>query len=772
MPSSLHDLVSVVIVDHSDGRTADCVAAVEAADWPRELLDIIVVDASGTEAKRDTFGADVRTLRAKDGLASAANTGAAHARGEFIGFIDGRARPDAGWIREAMSVFRSAGNVGAVMGTVLDGDTPASASISRASAPPRDVIFGDATALFARSHVFSEAEGFDQTLFPQLDAVDFNWRLNLMGYHVRLAPASVVTRVARPVDDADARILHERNALILLYKNLDESNLGRFMAGALALAVQTGDSKGDAATLRGAGDFLTVLPSLRAGRAQIQATRLTRDDTILPLLGDVRSTLGLGTRSVGGAHELIDALGIAASSRRTRILVVTMDLVGKRMAGPAIRAWKMSEHLALRHDVRLVSSNAPKQASTAFSVHHAPDDRTMRDHERWADVIVIQGYALRHYHSLARTEKIMVADIYDPLHLEQLEQARSPHLHSWNAQVITAAEVLNEQIARADFFVCASEKQRTFWLGQLAAAGRVNALTYEADNALDSLIAVVPFGLDDEVPDHTRHAIKGTVPGISADDKVLIWGGGIYDWFDTETLLRAMRKVADSHPDARLFFLGVTHPNPDVPQMKVVSRTFELADELGLTDTHVFFNRGWVSVEDRHNYLLDADAAVSTHYEHIETAFSFRTRILDYLWARLPMVTTKGDGFADLIDAAPLGITVPERDVELLADAIIAVLYDDALRADVEANIDEVRSRFTWARALEPLVTFCAAPYPASDRELLTERHLLGGFDPVAATLRARYRGVRKIARLARHYLRKEGPRGLLHRIRDRVRIF
>ncbi len=32
-----------------------------------------------------------------------------------------------------------------------------------------------------------------------------------------------------------------------------------------------------------------------------------------------------------------------------------------------------------------------------------------------------------------------------------------------------------------------------------------------------------------------------------------------------------------------------------------------LADELGLTDKHVFFNEEWVAYDDRQNYLLDAD---------------------------------------------------------------------------------------------------------------------------------------------------------------------
>ncbi len=56
----------------------------------------------------------------------------------------------------------------------------------------------------------------------------------------------------------------------------------------------------------------------------------------------------------------------------------------------------------------------------------------------------------------------------------------------------------------------------------------------------------------------------------------------------------------------------------------------------GALGTSVFFNPDWVAYEDRGDYLLEADAGVSTHFAHIETEFAFRTRILDYLWAGLP----------------------------------------------------------------------------------------------------------------------------------------
>ena len=70
--------------------------------------------------------------------------------------------------------------------------------------------------------------------------------------------------------------------------------------------------------------------------------------------------------------------------------------------------------------------------------------------------------------------------------------------------------------------------------------------------------------------------------------------------------------------------------------MGMAGQTHRLAQTLGLTGEQVFFHETWVPYADRQNWLLDADAGVTTHFEHVETTFAFRTRLLDYLWAGLP----------------------------------------------------------------------------------------------------------------------------------------
>jgi glycosyltransferase involved in cell wall biosynthesis len=330
-------------------------------------------------------------------------------------------------------------------------------------------------------------------------------------------------------------------------------------------------------------------------------------------------------------------------------------------------------------------------------------------------VVVFQGFVMHHAPWLADTDKVIVVDIYDPIHLEQLEQTKELDPASRRRHVDSTTNVLNTQLARGDFFLCANEEQRHFWLGQLAALHRLNPTTYAVDSSLRSLLAICPFGLPAQPPRRTRPAIKGVVPGIDPDDKVVLWAGGVYNWFDPLTLIHAIDRLRHQRNNVRLFFLGMKHPNPDVPQMRMAFQTRQLAAELGLTDKYVFFNEDWVDYHDRQNYLLDADAGVSTHFHHVETAFSFRTRMLDYLWAGLPIVAVGGDSFGALIEAEQLGVTVPERDADALAEALERALFDPGFAAACRRNLERVRERFVWGRALEPLIEFCNDPKRAAD---------------------------------------------------------
>jgi hypothetical protein len=148
---------------------------------------------------------------------------------------------------------------------------------------------------------------------------------------------------------------------------------------------------------------------------------------------------------------------------------------------------------------------------------------------------------------------------------------------------------------------------------------------------------------------------------------------------------------------------------------------------------------------------------------HIETTFSFRTRILDYLWAGLPMVVTEGDSFADLIKTEGLGVVVPAQDVDALAVALDRVLYDEAFIAECAVNLARVRQDFYWKRTLAPLVNFVANPQHAADHAATRRRGIA-----IGGRVRKPY-GLRHDLRMAWHHLRHTGVRATLGKVFARL---
>ena len=72
------------------------------------------------------------------------------------------------------------------------------------------------------------------------------------------------------------------------------------------------------------------------------------------------------------------------------------------------------------------------------------------------------------------------------------------------------------------------------------------------------------------------------------------------------------------------------------------TKAYVYAKEHGLIDSAVFFGQ-WVPYEDWPNILLESDIALSLHHDTVETQLAFRSRMLEYFWAGVPLIATTGD---------------------------------------------------------------------------------------------------------------------------------
>ena len=396
---------------------------------------------------------------------------------------------------------------------------------------------------------------------------------------------------------------------------------------------------------------------------------------------------------------------------RPRVLVTSAEPVGARMAGPAIRARELAGALA---DACAVTLAAPAPS-------RIDDDRIvlleagLADYDALLgaigchDVVVTQLLAPRLLAKAWRLPARLVVDLYNPTVVEVLEVARGDPAPVRARRRRLVARAATAHLAAADLVLCASEQQRDLWLGGMALRELLAPEALAADRDLARLIAVVPFGVPAIPPRPAPEAgLRAALPAVGAEDRVLLWGGGIWDWLDAPTVIRAAALLAGHQPPVHLVFQGIRRPALDpADEHRATGEAVALARSLGLEGRRVHFHDGWVPYAQRAAWLLEADVGVSAHPAHLESRFAFRTRIVDYLWAGLPVVTSGGDALGELVRARGLGRAVAPGDAEGFAAACAELLDDRAARQQARAAVAQAAAQLRWDGVVAPLLEFC-----------------------------------------------------------------
>ncbi len=741
-----------------------------------EDIELVVVDNASDDdsiatVEREWPGAIVERRDSNTGFAFAASRGFELSRGAAVALLNYDVVLGDGYLRACLAELAVRPDLGSVQGLLLrhGGGTVDSAGhvVSRgrwfrnrgenqargAAAWAPAAVFGvtGAAAVYRRAMLEDVAAVtghlFDPSFFAYLEDVDLDYRARWRGWQAAVIDGARAEHV-RSGSGARTRAYVQRhiikNRLLVLYRNEDRRTLLRdlpWVAGQLLARLGFAAFTAPSA-LRGVADFVRLLPPQRRVRRAIRAARRVPPADIA-LWFHAGTAGGFGTRTAGPAPVP------AAVGAVRRLLIVCGEPLGERMAGPAIRALELGRAVAAAGiAVTIAAPQGQGPAPLALGMRQVP--LTRRELGRAladSDCVLVGASLLTRFPQLVRARIPLAVDLYVPVPLEAAELFRDSSLPVLRSTLAEAEATLRLELARADAVLCAGARQRDLYTHVARDAGRPD---------LDSLFRVVPFGVSEEPPPVRSGTLRRAIPGIDADDPVVLWGGGLHNWFDPELVVEAVADLAVDMPAIRLVFLGADPPNPALEVHGAAARAARVARDRGVLDRNVFFLPGWVPYATRGEYFTDADLGVSAHRPGPETTYSWRTRLLDYAWAGLPVVATSGDELSARLEDAHAAMLVPPGDRAGLAAAMRTLLTDPARRARATAGADAVAATLLWSAVAAPLLEWVQHPV-------------------VTHTAAPRWRASMALWRMygykAASALRTEGPTGLTRRIcrfRDR----
>jgi glycosyltransferase involved in cell wall biosynthesis len=370
-----------------------------------------------------------------------------------------------------------------------------------------------------------------------------------------------------------------------------------------------------------------------------------------------------------------------------RILVLTDDLVGPEMAGSALRAWELARVLlGAGHEVVLSAASG-----SAHPEGHGPPV-VDRPPWSWSDVVLAPPWCLPPRAFLG--QHLLVVDGVTPLLAELDACPTTPEIIRRRR---TASARMPLVISRADGVLIASEEQALWWSNRLG-------------KRTDVPLIQVPFGIPETDPSGDVDPIEGVPAGWS----VVLWWGGVWPWLDLETLLAARARLGSAK-------VSVVVPTAKRPGGGVTMTTRDLeaaAARHGLRGPAVVPLECWVPYADRDRILNRSAVLAVLHHPGPETELSFRTRVLDGVWAAVPLLLSEGGAAARTANAEGWGAVVPPGDAKLAA-AALDLLLGDRSQDRCRALLATARDRWRWSAVAQPLVKALPGLSKSSRRRLL-----------------------------------------------------
>jgi glycosyltransferase involved in cell wall biosynthesis len=240
-------------------------------------------------------------------------------------------------------------------------------------------------------------------------------------------------------------------------------------------------------------------------------------------------------------------------------------------------------------------------------------------------------------------------------------------------------------LRHADYFSCAGELQRLYFLPWLMEAG------FALD---DGRVCSIPISLSPDLPTHEF-----------SEEITFVYGGVFLPWQDPRPALLEVMAQLQQRQQGRLQFFGGKHP-----VYPIDTGVFE---ELRVQlESHPRVRvQPMVAHADLIEAYRHAHVAIDLMMRNPERELAFTTRTVEYLWCGLPVIYNNYAELSPLIREYQAGWTLNPTDHAALQQAVTEVFEQPDRMREYSCNAQRlVRERLTWDRTIEPLNEICRTP--------------------------------------------------------------
>jgi tetratricopeptide (TPR) repeat protein len=295
------------------------------------------------------------------------------------------------------------------------------------------------------------------------------------------------------------------------------------------------------------------------------------------------------------------------------------------------------------------------------------------------DAIICQHWLAADY--LSKVDIPVIIDLAVPLILEGV-------FKGWNADEVGIKKI--KSLQKGDFFICANERQRSYYLPWLMMAG----VDLQKEH-----IAIIPISL----PPKPLLRKRG-------DEIVFIYSGIFWPWQDSERALMSVLKEIGRLKEGYLKIIGGKFPLDYESRVNYRTPLKNVDDSRLIRQDVIPFNK-----------LIDeycnASCAVDVMKRNIEREHASPIRTMTYLWCGLPVIIGDYMPISPHINEYGAGWTVSHEDKKGIARIVETIIKNSSILDERSRGaVRLIKEKFNCEETIEHLDRFLKLPFKRNRR--------------------------------------------------------